>query len=186
MQETTLQRIDDVVKSGKLVISGDDETIVAIVKSAILNDLSASFYLTRQQADAVKAWYWTPERIKTIGLKPISPEEERRIKTELGIKNIHNFRYAPFKCECGRLYGAFDFFQQGVRQHGLQVVNAVFSLQNSTLFQVNPSFVPTCPDCGRAANMRSSGGGWYDCEGYGGCCCCASLAFGSKTKESSS
>ena len=179
MQETTLQRIDEVVKGGKLVVSGDDETMVAIVKAAILNDVSASFYLTQQQAEAVKAWYWTPERIEITGLKPISHEEEERIKTELGVKDIHNFRYAPLRCECGRTYGAFEFFQQGIRQHGLQMVNAVFSLQNSTFFQVNPSFVPICPDCGRAlrAMAEGGGGGWYDCDEYGGCCCCASIAF---------
>jgi len=96
MQETSLHRIDELVKSGKLVVSGDDETMVDIVKAAILNDVSASFYLTREQADAVKAWYWTPERIKLTGLEPISREEEHRIKTELGVKNIHNFRYAPY------------------------------------------------------------------------------------------
>jgi hypothetical protein len=85
---------------------------------------------------------------------------------------IDHFRYSPFRCECGRTYGAFEFFQQGVREHGLEAVNAVFSLENSTFFQVNLSFVPICPDCGRAQdlNMSMNGGGEYDCDEYGGCC----------------
>lgn len=186
MQETMLQRVDEIVKDRKLVVSGDDETIVAIVQAAIVNDVSASFYLTRQQAEAVKAWYWTPERIKITGLKPISRGEEERIKTELGITDIRDFQFAPLRCECGVTYGAFEFFQQGVALHGLQAINALFSLQNSTLFQVNPTFIPICPECGRALRPTvapfsgggaPSGGIYYEGPSYGGCCCCASIAF---------
>jgi hypothetical protein len=192
MQETMLQRIDQVVEDRKLVVSGDDETMVAIVQAAIVNDVSASFYLTPQQAEAIKVWYWTPERIKITGLKPISYEEEKKIKTELGVRGIDNFRFAPHTCECGHTYGAFEFFQQGVALHGLEAVNAVFSLRNSTLFQVNPRFIPICPECGRALRSMASGprnaaipdlpqappgGIYYDCDKYGGCCCCAAEAF---------
>ncbi len=169
-----LQYLDEIVKSGKLVVSGSNETMIGIVKAAILNDASVSFYLTLEQAKEIKEWYWTPERIKMVGLKPISSEEEGRIKKELGVTGIENFRYAPFTCECGRIYGAFEFFEQGVRQHGLEMVNAVFSLRHSTFFQVNPSFIPVCPGCGVQNNLMR-GGGWYDCEGYGGCCCCAAV-----------
>ena len=136
---------------------------------------STSFYLTPSQAQAIREWYWTPERTRVTGIAPISAEEEQRIRSELGV-DVTNFRYAPLKCECGHAYGAYDFLAQGVRQHGLAAVNAVFSLQNSTFFQVNPRFVPVCPACERELQMMAKnggGGGWYDCDQYGGCCCCA-------------
>jgi hypothetical protein len=177
MDRALIEEIDTVVASGKAVMNGDDRDIVDIVKEAIKTDKSASFYLTRAQANAIREWYWTPERIQLTGIEPISAEENERIRTELGI-NVTNFRYAPLQCECGHQYGAFDFLEQGVRQHGLTMVNSVFELKNSTFFQVNPSFVPVCPTCNR---MIRQGGGWYDCDGYGGCCCCAAIAFPART-----
>jgi hypothetical protein len=175
MNLSSLAHIDSTVGSGKAVVTADDATVVDIVKQAIQSDASVSFYLTRAQADAIKDWYWTPERTELTGIKPISDEEAERIKAELGIEHLKNFRYAPIQCECGHTYSAFDFLQQGVREHGLDAVNAVFGLKYSTFFQVNPSFTPICPSCENA--LMRSGGGWYDCEGYGGCCCCAQVVF---------
>jgi hypothetical protein len=169
----TLEQIDEIVKSGKLLMSGDNETMVAIVKAAILNNLTVSIYLTHHQAEEIKAWYWTPERVERSGLNPISPEEISKI-SGLGVKNIDNFRYSSFECECGHVYGAFDFFQQGINEHGLEAVNAVFASKNFTLFQVNPTFVRICPSCGRA--LRRLCGGDYDCDKYGGCCCSPAMS----------
>jgi hypothetical protein len=180
MDRSLLADIDTVVGTGKAVVAGGDDAVVSVVKDAIESDESVSFYLTRDQARAVKEWYWTPERVRLTGIEPISDEESERIRSELGIDNITNFRYAPLRCECGHTYGAFDFLQQGIRQHGLDAVTAVFGLKTSTFFQVNPSFVPVCPECGRSLMPRglmAAGGGWYDCDEYGGCCCCAALVF---------
>jgi hypothetical protein len=175
MGDSLLSHVDAVAASGKAVVSADDDTVVALVKKAIESDQSVSFYLTRSQARAIREWYWTPERTRVTGIRPVSPEEDRKIKSELEL-NVTNFRYAPLECECGHVYGAYDFLAQGIRQHGLEGVKAVFSLTNSTFFQVNPRFVPVCPACERELPMmRQAGGGWYDCEEYGGCCCCANV-----------
>jgi len=179
MQRSALGTIDEVVGGRKPVLTGEDEEIVALVKRAIEDDRSVSFYLTHEQARAIRDWYWTPERIELTGLQPIPEEEAEKIRTELGVEGITNFRYAPMDCDCGRTYRAFDFLEQGIRTHGLDAVNAVFSLENSTFLQVNPRFPSNCPNCDRELMRNEAGGGWYDCDQYGGCCCCASLAFAS-------
>jgi len=178
MRRESLGAIDEVVGDGRAVVTGADEEIVTLVKRAIEDDRTVSFYLSQAQARAIREWYWTPERIEQLGLRPISDEEAEKIRAELGVE-ITNFRYAPMECDCGRTYGAFDFLQQGIRTHGLEAVNAVFSLKNSTFLQVNPTFVSVCPECERELSRNEAGGGWYDCDQYGGCCCCASLAFAS-------
>jgi hypothetical protein len=171
MKEAILQRIDEVVESGKLVVSGDSQMLVALAKLAILNDLTISFYVSRQQAKEIKEWYWTPERAELVGLLPISREEAAKIK-ELGVddnEEVDSFRYCPIKCTCGHVYGAFDFFRQAKDEHGLEMINALFALKSATLFQVNPTFVRICPNCARA--LLQDCGGSYDSEKYGGCCC---------------
>ena len=164
MSDPFLSHVDALTGSGKAVVSADDATVVALVKKAIESDQSASFYLTRSQASAVREWYWTPERTRFTGIKPISAEEDNKISSDLGL-NVTNFRFAPSRCECGHEYGAFDFLAQGIRQHGLEAVRAIFSLENSTFFQVNPTFVAVCPACDRELPLMrdGSGGGWFDC-----------------------
>ncbi|RGD57155.1 hypothetical protein DR950_04515 [Kitasatospora xanthocidica] len=166
-----LAEIDRMVATGKVVTSANDEAVADIVLATITSGTTASFYLTRAQAALVKERFWTPERIRRTGLRPISPEETERIRVELGVR-VKNFRCTPITCGCGHVYDAFDFIQQGIREHGLDVVNSVFSLKDSTFLQVNPSFVPICPvDDRRLSRTHSSDGGIeYDCDEYGGCC----------------
>ena len=164
-----LDEIDSVVATGKAVIGSSDQEIVDILKEAIGSGRSASYYLPRDQAEVLREWYWTPERIKITGITQISVEETERIRDDLSV-NVTNFRFAPFTCECGSVYGAFDFLQQGIREHGLETVTAIFSLKHSTFFQVNPNFIPVCPSCDRRLSEISKVRGWaYDCDQYGGC-----------------
>lgn len=172
MYESMLAHIDAVTGSGKAIISTNECSIVEIVKETIKSGRSASFYLTNDQAKAIKAWYWTPERIEAFKLHPVSSDEKARIKTELGV-TINSFRFSPIKCECGHEYGGFDFFQQGIREHGVDAIKAVFTLKNTMFLQANPTFVPICPNCNQM--LRGRGGGTYDCDQYGGCCCCADI-----------
>jgi hypothetical protein len=172
MYESMLTHIDAVSGSGKVIISADESTVVEIVKETINSGRSASFYLTDDQAKAVKAWYWTPERIKASKIQPVSNEEKARIKAELGIE-VHSFRFSPIQCECGHIYGGFEFLQQGVRDHGVNSVRAVFNMKNAMFLQANPTIVPICPNCDQM--LTGSDGGpdlgdlEYDCDRYGGC-----------------
>ncbi|WP_316528336.1 hypothetical protein [Kitasatospora brasiliensis] len=171
-----LTEIDNIVATGKLVASADDQAIIDIVKAAIRGSASISFYLTRTQADAIKDWLWTPERTRRAGLRLISEEETQRIRAELGVE-VANFRFSPIECDCGHTYGAFDFIQQGIREHGLDAVTSVFSLKNSTLLQVNPRFVPICPVDNQDLLGKTDGGITYESPDYGGCSCCAKALF---------
>jgi hypothetical protein len=166
MDKSVLSHIEAIAGSGKATVSGDDYNIVAIVQEAIRSGKTISFYLSPGQAKAVRAWYWTPGRVKASGIKVVSSEEMARIKSELGIENIESFRCSRIQCDCGHVYGAFEFLQQGVREHGVDAVAAVFALTNSTFLRANPSFVVICPNC----DQLLGDGIEYDCDEYGGCC----------------
>jgi hypothetical protein len=161
-----LTHIEAIMGNDKAVVSAEYSNIVAIVKETIRSGSSASFYLSREQADAVRAWYWTAERIKSSGIRVISSEEKTKIESELGIENIGSFRCSHIQCENGHTYGAFEFLQQGIREHGAESVKAVFALKNSMFLRANPDFVLACPQC----KQLLGGGIEYDCDGYGGCC----------------
>ncbi|MGW0802356.1 hypothetical protein [Nonomuraea sp. NPDC002799] len=173
MDASLLAEIDAMAAYGKIVVSADDENVIALIKDAIENDRSVAFYLTRAQANAITEWYWTPDRVREKGLQEVPGEELERIRSELGIEGITSFRFAPISCACGHDYGAFDFLQQGAREHGLDAVNAIFALKNTKLFQVNPPIVPICPECESAIASSPDDGITYESPDYGGCSCCA-------------
>jgi hypothetical protein len=160
-----LAHIEAITGAGKATISADDNDIVAIVKESIRSGKRASFYLSAAQTNAIRAWYWTPARVKASGIKVISSDERSKIQSELGIENIESFRCTRTECVCGHVYGAFEFLQQGIREHGVDAVRLVFELKNSTFLQSNPTFVLVCPNC----QQLLGGGIEYDCDGYGGC-----------------
>ena len=172
MDRSLLSEIEAIAAAGKAVIVGDDKTIEAIVKDAIENDRTVSFYLTNAQAEAVREWYWKPSWVAYAGLREISAEEAAKIGSKLGLDNLEGFRFAAVQCECGHTYGAFEFLEQGIRAHGLESVKAVFALKDAKFLQVNPSFVPVCPACGRNLK-RDPGGITYEGKTYAGCSCCA-------------
>lgn len=171
--KSTVASIDDLASSRHAVMAGPDENIVEIVKLAVEAKLSVSFYLSKAQAEAFMAWFWTPERVKAAGVELISKEEERRIHAELGLK-LDDFHYAPLVCDsCSRAYGAFDFIKQGISQHGHEALRSVFAMQNALLLQVNPTFVPICPSCQNQITSHAGSGvrpaGFYFGSSYGGC-----------------
>jgi hypothetical protein len=176
MNASPLADIDNMVTHGKAVIAADDDNVIAIVKEAIESDKSASFYLNRAQADAIRDWYWTPDRVRTRGLREVSSEEIERIESELGIDNLESFRITPALCECGHQYGAFEFLQQGIREHGLETVKAIFASENLKLIHVNASLAHVCPACNRKVLKNQRDGGIeYEGPTYGGCSCCADI-----------
>jgi hypothetical protein len=172
MNRSVLNNIESVAAAGKAVMVGDSKTIEAIVKDAIENERTVSFYLTNAQADAVREWYWKPSWVAYTGLREISAEEATNISSKLGLDNLKGFRFAAVQCACGHTYGAFEFLEQGIREHGLESVKAVFALKNAKFLQVNPSLVPVCPACGQKLK-RDPGGITYEGPTYAGCSCCA-------------
>ncbi|MFB6641900.1 hypothetical protein ACFCYF_32255 [Streptomyces chartreusis] len=167
MDKSLLTHIDAAAGSGKVTISADDSTILGIVKDAIKNGRTASFYLTKSQAEAFKLWYWTPERIKSAGLRVVSDDEKERIKSELGV-DVGTFRCSRIECVCGHTYGGFEFLQQGIRQHGPDAVRSVFGLKNSKLLQVNTTLLAICPNCDELLGRGIT----YEGDEYAGCSCC--------------
>jgi hypothetical protein len=169
MTNSPLGHLEAVVDSGRAVISADDQTIVAIVQDTINSGRTATFYLSAAQSNYLRSWFFTPDRIAALGIDRITPGEAERITSELGIQNVESFRCNRIQCECGQLYGAFEFLQQGIREHGPEVVRAVFALDNFTMVNANRTLVEVCPNCNRAL-ADANGGFTYDCDHYGGCC----------------
>ncbi|MFG2983425.1 hypothetical protein ACGFYQ_19605 [Streptomyces sp. NPDC048258] len=167
MDDSLLTHIEAVARTGKVIVSADDCSVVEMVKETITSGRTASFYLTAEQARTVKSWYWTPERIELSGIKVVTDQERTRIESELGLENIGSFRCTRIQCECGHTYGAFEFLQQGIREHGADAVRAVFALRNSSFLRANPALLAICPNC---SQLLRGGGIEYDCDGYGGCC----------------
>ena len=169
MANSPLDHLNAVVDSGRAIISADDDTIVAIVQDTINSGRTATFYLSAAQSNYVRAWFFTPERVSALGLDRISADEAARITSELGIENVETFRCNRIRCECGEMYGAFEFLQQGIREHGPDVVKAVFALNNFTMLNANRALIEVCPNCNRQL-LADNGGFTYDCDHYGGCC----------------
>ena len=121
MNRSVLDNIESIAAAGKAVMVGNFSTIEAIVKDAIENERTVSFYLTNAQAEAVRAWYWKPAWVAYTGLREISADEATNISSKLGLDNLKGFRFAAVQCTCGHTYGAFEFLEQGIREHGLEV-----------------------------------------------------------------
>ncbi|MEE1754277.1 hypothetical protein [Streptomyces sp. SP18CS02] len=162
----SLDSVEAVVGSGRAVISADDGTVVAAVRDALRHGRSATFYLTPGQAATVKSWYWTPQRVEERGLEPVSNEELARIGSELRIEGMGHSYSNRIVCECGAVYGAFEFVQQGVAEHGKEQVDAVLALEDVYVLRVNPVNSAVCPACTRGIIV----GHEYDMTGSYGCC----------------
>lgn len=147
MESTSFTDIDALVRDGKVVMSADDGTVVAAVQDALRAGRSVTFYLSRAQAAAVKAWYWTPQRVESRGMEPVSREERERITSELGIKDIGPAHSNRIACECGAQYGAFEFIEQGIAEHGRKAVDAVLDLEYAYVLRVNPVTPAICSVC---------------------------------------
>jgi hypothetical protein len=166
--KSVLTAIEAVLATGKAVISGDDSSIIATVQEAIKSGRSETFYLSREQGQAVLRWYWTPGRIAETGIELVSQEEMARIESELHVKDIGDLYSNNIQCSCGAVYGAFEFIQQGIREHGIETVRAVLELKDTTsIIRVNPATWVICPQCN---TMAISGHYYYWGRGRYGCC----------------
>ncbi|MFD4585361.1 hypothetical protein [Streptomyces sp. NPDC058434] len=168
MDTSSLAGIESVVKRGRAVMAADDTAVVDAVKETVRSGRTATFYLTRSQFDAVNAWYWTPNRMKQLGLEPVSDEEMARITAELGAEACGSAYSNRIKCPSGHVYGAFEFVKQGIEEHGLEATRAVFALKDTAVIRANPHQQVQCVECRR----RLATPHYYVYWGYG---CCVDL-----------
>ena len=97
----------------------------------------------------------------------VTVEEQQKIESELGIRGagfVYSNRIAWAKC--GGVYGAFEFIQQGIREHGREIVETALNLENAAVVRVNPSTVAVCQNC---SEILGGVGHYYICRQYG-CC----------------
>ncbi|MFJ3960978.1 hypothetical protein [Streptomyces sp. NPDC090036] len=165
MDNSLLAQIESAVGRGKVVVSADDDAIVALVQETIRSRRTASFYLSREQARTLRDLHWTPELVKASRLEPVSAEEKARIESELGIPDIGAFRFGRFACKKGHEFSAFDFLRHGIKEHGAEAVKAIFELKNAAFLRVNPSFAVNCGTC----DQPMEGGITYEGDTYAGC-----------------
>lgn len=164
-----LAGIDSILTEGTCVVSAKDDVIFRIINDAVENGISVTFYVTQQTSAAFSAWYWTAGRREEAGVEDISPEEQARIGKELGLKDLLTFSNR-IPCEkCGEVYGAFEFLQQGINEHGRALVDGVMSLTNGALIRVNPTESPICPNC-RLRIIDHEVPHHYGGGKYAGCC----------------
>src|SRR6266545_7055799 len=148
MMRSSLDHFDAAVEGGGSVISAERSVIVSLMQETIQSRKSATYYVTKPQFDAIMYWYWTPERSKRLNLEQVSVEEQQRIESELGIKGAGFLYSNRITCgNCGSVYGAFEFIQQGIREHGREIVETALNLANASVVRINPSTVVVCQNC---------------------------------------
>ncbi len=148
--EPLLSSIDSVIGSGKAVISADNSVIISMVLEALKSGRSATFYISRAQFQAVGRWFWTPKRLAEFGMEPVSQQERARIVSELHVKDMGEFYSNRIECPCGGVYGAFEFMEQGLREHGKNWLGAVLAFENAAVLRINPTGDVICPHCNEA------------------------------------
>jgi hypothetical protein len=155
-----LNSIDEVVGGGKAIISADNSIIIAMMQEALRHGRSATFYVSREQGRAVMRWYWTPGRIKEIGMEPVSNDERAKIESELGFKCAGGTWFSNrIPCPtCGSVYGMFEFIQQGLREHDRDWIKSVLELKNTAVLRINPALDAFCSNCNQM--LRSNH--WYE------------------------
>jgi hypothetical protein len=160
--ESWLSSIESIVNGGKAVVSADKGSVVAMMLEALVNGRSATFYVPPAQAQAVMRLFWTPGRVKEYGYEPVSMEERIRMETELGVKDMGPWFSNRIQCPCGGVYGAFEFLQQGIRQHGMEWVGAVVALKNTAVLRINPAQEAFCPKCNALLILNHNYGMYFD------------------------
>jgi hypothetical protein len=172
MPSVDIASIIALVKQGKVVVSAEDSMIVDAVLRATEEKRIATFYVSPAQKDEVMRRFWTHERVSAYGVKPVSEEEARRIKADLDI-DVNGYSNHIVCPRCGHGYGMYEFLQQGIAEHGRQMVENIFNLKDAAVIRVNPLHTPICPNCRLRIVIVEGPGGtlghWYDHAQYG-CC----------------
>lgn len=145
--EALLGSIEAVAAGGRAVVSADNSVIIAMMQETAKHGRSATFYVTPAQAGAFFRWYWTPRRVKEIGMEQVSKEEREKIERELGVKDMGPWYSNRIQCSCGGGYGAFEFVQQGLREHGRDWLGVAVEMKDASIVRINPTQTAFCPVC---------------------------------------
>lgn len=161
---TSIGYFDAVVEHGGCVISAEPEVVLSLVRRVSEKGQSATFYMAKNRFDAIMDEIWTDTRKREAGLERVSDDELTRIQSELGVKDV-GFRYSNrIVCEnCESVYGAFEFIQQGLKEHGREAVETALTMANSAVLRVNPSGVAVCQNCSSRHKVNHH----YICNLYG-------------------
>lgn len=138
--------IETLVHQGKTVVSSEDSAIIEWAIKTITGDRTATLYLKPTVFEAIRRWYWTPERAEIVGLKPISAEQAARVKSDLNIE-VDGYANSLNCPRCGHVYSTYEFIQQGFEEHGAEVVRTAFSLKRTAILQINPVRNTICRGC---------------------------------------
>lgn len=144
--EVDFRAIEGLLNEGKSVVSSDDSTTIEWAMSALRDGKTATLYVSKPVLEAILKQYWTPKRAEFVGLRPISDEEAARIKSDFKI-DIGGFANTIECPRCAHSYGTYEFIQQGIKEHGEELVRATFSF-NGGVFQINRRQAPLCQNCG--------------------------------------
>jgi hypothetical protein len=150
--------IETLIHQGKTVVSSEDSATIEWAIKTITEGRTATLYCKPTVFEAIRRWYWTPERAEIAGFKPISAEQAARVKSDFNIEvdGYANSLYCP---RCGHVYSTYEFIQQGFEQHGEEVVRAAFSLKRVAILQINPVQNIICPNC--RLHILVAGKGFY-------------------------
>jgi hypothetical protein len=138
--------IETLVHRGKTVVSSEDSAVIEWAIKTITGGRTATLYLKPTVFEAIRRWYWTPERAEIVGLKPISAEQAARVKSDLNIE-VDGYANSLNCPRCGHVYGTYEFIQQGFEEHGEELVRTAFSLRRAAILQINPVQNTTCRNC---------------------------------------
>jgi hypothetical protein len=161
--------IEAIVRQGKTVVSSEDSAVIEWAIKSIEEGRTATLYCKPTVFEAIRRWYWTPERAEIVGFQPISAELSARVKSDFNIE-VDGYANSLNCPRCGHVYSTYEFIQQGIEEHGEEHVRAAFSLKRVAIVQINPVQDTICRNC-RLHILISVGGpggggtyGSYDYE----------------------
>ncbi|MEH6652429.1 MAG: hypothetical protein V7707_20630, partial [Motiliproteus sp.] len=134
------------VHQGKTVVSSEDSAIIEWAMKTIASGKTTTLYLKPIVFAAIRRWYWTPERLKIVGMKPISSDQSARIKSDFNIE-VDGYANVLDCPRCGHVYSTYEFIQQGIEEHGEEFVKTAFSLKRVAILQINPVQNTICRNC---------------------------------------
>lgn len=138
--------IETLVHQGKTVVSSEDSALIEWAIKTITGGRTTTLYLKPTVFETIRRWYWTPERVKLVGLKPISAEQAAKVKSDFNIE-VDGYANSLDCPRCGHPYSTYEFIQQGFEEHGEEFVRTAFSLRRAAILEINPVQNTICRNC---------------------------------------